>query len=481
MLLHRRFVPGLAIYSYLVGDEKSGEAAVIDASRDVSEFLTIAGQYGLKIRHILETHVHADFVSGALELKSRLNGEAKIYSSALGGEEWTPQYVDVAVADGDEIRFGDIQLRAFHTPGHTSEHICWSLYDLSRSRETPCSVFTGDFLFVGAIGRPDLLGAEAQKHLAKELWKSVFERLPAVPDFTEVFPAHGAGSLCGKALSSRASSTIGYERKFNPSLAFKPEEPWVAELLSDMPIAPRYFSRMKRVNQQGPRIIGLQYPGRMPLLAKQVLSRGKEGCQILDVRSKEAFAGAHIPGAINIPFGPNVATWAGWVLSYDEPIILIVEKPGQVDEVITSLLRVGLDNISGYLDGGMDSWELAGFELSSLAATSVAQVGRNRKDGGVGLVLDVRTQSEWRSGHIEGAINIHAGNVQGQLDELERDQPILVVCGSGYRATIAASILQRAGYSHVSNVVGGMTAWTNAGLPLVKELNAKPTSCAITP
>jgi hydroxyacylglutathione hydrolase len=245
MLLHQRFIPGLAIASYIVGDEQSGEAAVIDPTRDVEHFIQYAHENDLNIRHILETHVHADFVVGSRELKARLKDQATIHSSGLGGMEWTPTHADHVVRDADEVQVGSLRLRAIHTPGHTPEHLSWALFDDTRSKDTPWVLFSGDFLFVGDVGRPDLLGEEARKELAHQLYQSLFERLPPIPDITEVFPNHGAGSLCGKAINSRRSSTVGFERRFNPALVKKPEEQWVGDLMADMPLAPPYFRRMK--------------------------------------------------------------------------------------------------------------------------------------------------------------------------------------------------------------------------------------------
>src|SRR5690606_9059127 len=251
MLLYQRFVHGLAIASYVVGNEETGEAVVVDPTRDIEEFISYAKDNDLHIRHILETHVHADFVSGARELKARLGDQPQVHCSGLGGKEWTPPYADHVAADGDEVKIGSVRLQAVHTPGHTPEHVSWALYDDSRSSETPWVLFTGDFLFVGDVGRPDLLGEEAKKQLAHQLYSSVFERLPAMPDITEIFPAHGAGSLCGKAISSRRSSTVGFERRYNSALKEKPEQQWVDDLMSDMPLAPPYFRRMKKVNSEG--------------------------------------------------------------------------------------------------------------------------------------------------------------------------------------------------------------------------------------
>lgn len=468
MLLYQRFIPGLAIASYLVGDERTGEAAVVDPTRDVDDFLHYAADNGLHIQHILETHVHADFVSGARELKARLGDQPRIHASGLGGPEWTPPYADSVVSDGSEVRIGSIRLQAVHTPGHTPEHVSWALYDETRSKETPWLMFTGDFLFVGDVGRPDLLGEEAMRQLAHQLYASVFERLPAVPDITEIFPAHGAGSLCGKAISSRRSSTVGFERRFNRALRQKLEDEWVRDLMADMPLAPPYFRRMKQVNRTGPALIGPELPGQQRWSARQVHERVCENCLILDVRSKEAFAAAHIPGAINIPLGPNLPTWAGWVLPYDRPILMVADDARYVPEVVTHLLRVGFDQVQGYLEGGLDAWQQGGFPLAALATWSVQQLAERLRGGSGALtLLDVRTQQEWNAGHIDGAIHIHGGKLQEQFAQVPRDKPVAVVCGSGYRGSIAASFLKREGYRDVVNVLGGMTAWKAAGLPTV--------------
>ena len=385
----------------------------------------------------------------------------------MGGVEWTPPYADHVAKDGDEVQVGSMRLKAIHTPGHTPEHVSWALYDDTRSKETPWIMFTGDFLFVGDVGRPDLLGAEAQRQLAHQLYQSVFDKLPAVPDITEIFPAHGAGSLCGKAISSRRSSIVGFERKFNQVLTRKPEEQWIRDLMADMPLAPPYFRRMKKVNQEGPAILGPELPGLRRWSVKEVHDRVCDKCLILDVRSKEAFAAAHIPDAINIPFGHQLPTWAGWVLPYDRPIQLIVDHAAQVPEVVTHLIRVGFDEVQGYVQGGIDSWETSGFPLAMLTTMSVHQL-RDRLTQGTDrvTVLDVRTEKEWNAGHIDGAIHIHGGKLQERFADVPQSKPVAVICGSGYRASIAASFLKREGYAEVTNVVGGMSAWKGADLPM---------------
>ena len=470
MFFHQRFVPGLAIASYMVGDEKTKQVAVIDPTRDVDEYVEIAKREGLRITHVLETHVHADFVCGSAELKARLGGQPQIHASGLGGKQWTPPYADVVVKDGDELRLGSVRLKAIHTPGHTPEHLSWALYDDSRSKEEPWLLFTGDFLFVGDVGRPDLLGEEERKGLARQLYRSVFRTTENLPDFTEIYPGHGAGSLCGKAIGSRRSSTLGFERRHNGALQAASEDQWTETLLKGMPLAPPYFKRMKQVNSQGPRLLGPELPGRKRFTSKELHDRLCENCLVVDVRSKEAYAAAHIPGSMNIPLGPNLPTWAGWVLPYDRPLVIVADHTSDVPEVVTHLIRVGLDDVEGYLDDGMDAWENHGYEISRLETISVHDLAGRLGDGPeTPFVLDVRTETEWDAGHIDGAHHVHGGLLRERYSEVPEDRPVAVICGSGYRGSIAASFLKREGYAGVSNVLGGMTAWKNAGLPVSRE------------
>jgi hydroxyacylglutathione hydrolase len=469
MYFHQRFIPGLAIASYMIGDERTKEAAVIDPTRDVDEYILLAREHGLHIRHAFETHVHADFVSGAAELKSRIPG-VSVHCSGMGGPEWTPPYADHVAKNGDEVRMGSVRLSALHTPGHTPEHVTWALYDESRSKEVPWLLLTGDFLFVGDVGRPDLLGEDARKALAHQLYTSVFETLPAIPDFTEIFPAHGAGSLCGKAIGSRRSSTIGFERHFNAALKPATERQWTENLLNGMPLAPPYFRRMKKVNAEGPKIIGPNLPGQQRMTARQVHEHLCDHCLILDIRPKEAFAAAHIPGSINIPLGPSLPTWAGWVLPYDKPTLIIPHHPHDVPDVITHLLRVGFDDVQAYLDDGIDAWQNLGYEVAQLQTLTVRDLAAQLKlpASQQPFVLDVRTENEWNAAHLDGAHHIHGGLLQERYNEIPKDRPIAVICGTGYRASIAASFLQHEGYPSVANVLGGVSGWCGAGLPVVK-------------
>jgi hydroxyacylglutathione hydrolase len=309
------------------------------------------------------------------------------------------------------------------------------------------------------------LGEAARKELAHQLYRSVFKTLPALPDFTEIFPGHGAGSLCGKAIGSRRSSTIGYERRFNPALQEMPEEQWTATLLKGMPLAPPYFRRMKKVNAEGPSVLGHERPGQRRFTANQVHERLCEHCLVLDVRSKEAFAAAHVPGAINIPLGPNLSTWAGWVLPYDKHILIVPSSPADVPEVVTHLIRVGLDDVQGYMEDGMDAWENHGFEIGQLESVSARSLAERLRGAPAQrpFMLDVRTEAEWDAGHLEGSHHIHGGVLKDRFSEVPKDRPVAVICGSGYRGSIAASFLKSNGYERVANVLGGMSAWRGAG------------------
>lgn len=468
MHFHQRFVPGLAIASYLIGDDRTGEAVVIDPTRDVDAYIRFAKANGLHIRHIIETHVHADFVCGSRELKARLNERPMIHCSGCGGDEWTQPFADNYLNPGDEIVIGKLRLIASHVPGHTPEHIAIGLYDTSRSDQDPWMMFTGDFLFVGDVGRPDLLGDDTKQELAYQLYQSVFEGTQSLPDFTEIYPAHGAGSLCGKAIGSRRWSTMGYERRFSHAMQPLPRSQWVEQLLDDMPISPPYFQRMKKVNLEGPAIVGDCADRVVRRSADEVYEQRCGDCLVLDVRSKEAFAASHIPHSINIPFGENLPVWAGWVLPYDRPLLIVTDDATLVPEVATHLMRVGFDQLSGYVEGGIGTWEQHGFPIGGLATASVHHLHQRLRSKDSLTIVDVRTNREWEEGHIESALHVHGGVLQERSQEIPKDNPVYVICGSGYRASIASSFLRRAGFEDVTNVLGGMSAWKANDYPVVE-------------
>jgi hydroxyacylglutathione hydrolase len=463
MIFHRRTVPGLAIHSYLIGDEKAKECIVIDPVRDVEEYIDFAEQHGLHISHIVETHVHADFVSGSRELKAALDGKPTIHCSGMGGKDWTPVYADQVVQAGDEIVLESLSLKAVHTPGHTPEHLMWVLYENSE----PKMLFTGDFLFVGSVGRPDLLGKEATEQLSHQLYHTVFKALQPYPDQTEVCPAHGAGSLCGKALSSNPSSLLGIERLHNPLLQKQPEDKWIEDLMDEMPPVPNYFLRMKKVNVVGPTLVQQSNPGKKALSPQTVSEWIEKGAVVLDVRSKEAFTSVHLPKSINIPFSYEISSWAGWLLDAKQPIILLLDGKKQLQPVIDSLLRVGFDQILGFLKGGIDAWEELGFETLAMKMKTSEQLHQEMQQQETPYVLDIRTLEEWKWGHIEGAHHIHGGTIHQHLDQIPKNRHVSVICASGFRSSIVTSALMRQGYFNVFNVIGGIRAWKEKGYSLV--------------
>jgi len=314
------------------------------------------------------------------------------------------------------------------------------MFDDKRSHEEPWLIFSGDFLFVGSIGRPDLLGEEEQI-------KSTFSTLNTFPDYSEIYPGHGAGSLCGKAIGARDSSTVGYEKKYNASLVEKPETEWIQNLMQDMPPAPPYFSVMKKVNVEGPKIFGDTLPGTRPLPASIAIQKQQEGAVIVDFRSKESFADAHIPGSINIPLSQVVSTWAGWLLNYDQPLILVLDSPNQLNEVVTMLIRVGFDDILGYLENGINSWEFPLESFSLIHEKDFAQLPHQV------VTIDVRSQGEWQDKPLKNAIHIPLGQLSQKIEKIPNDKPIYTICRGGYRAAVAASILQKAGIKDVHAVV----------------------------
>lgn len=464
MFFQRIFTPSLAINSYLIGDEKSKKCIVIDPTRHVVPFIIQAQNAGLDITDILETHVHADYVSGAKELKHQLNDKPLIYASGMGGKKWIPHYADVIVEKGRQIRIGHLRFEAIHTPGHTPEHVMWICYDESRSSTTPWFAFTGDSLFVGSVGRPDLLGSEEMATLAPQCYNTVFHILALLPDFIEIFPGHGEGSFCGKSLQSRSSSTIGYERLFNPYLKIKTVENWINDLLKELPPIPPYFSRLKKVNIEGPPLLSS--------LKTKIWENGKsEGVDfkelfLVDVRHPEPFAASHIRGSLNIPFSQSFCQWAGWLIPAEIPLGLVIENSLIYSEVIEQLRLMGFDQEIWVIQLG-DHQQDFPCSFSSFPLMEIDDLAKEQPEFKSLYVLDVRTAEEWRTGHIPGANHLELNELQRDIKQIpNHHQSIAILCRSGQRASIAASLLEKHGYSSVANVRGGMQAWRQAGLPL---------------
>ena len=451
-------VEGLAHLSYMIGDDKAGVAAVIDPRRDVSIYLQKARELGVKITHILETHIHADFVSGSHELKARTG--APIY----GGKSDAYQFELHQLAEGDELHLGNVTLRAVHTPGHTPEHISFLVFDAKQGSE-PFGIFTGDTLFNLDVGRPDLLGSGSEKQLAAQLYHSLFDQLLPLGDRIEMYPSHGAGSACGKSIGDRRQSTIGNERIFNPAFQERSESEFVEWILGGMPEPPRFYARLKKVNAKGAPIKG-DVPVLPPLSAKEFQERMKEeNTIVIDARSILAFGGGHIPGAINIALRPEFPNWVGWMVEPDQQILLVLESERGVQLASEQLFRLGYDNVIGYLHDGMTSWQNAGLPLQRVGEWTVHELNQHKDDATI-TVLDVRGDDEYKNGKVPGAKHIYVPHLEEHLNELDKNKTIATYCGSGYRASIAASLLRKHGFENVINVPGSWLAWKAAELPV---------------
>jgi hydroxyacylglutathione hydrolase len=460
MKIERFEVSGLAQYSYVVSN--NGCAAVIDAIRDIDRYMDYAASQDLTIEHVLETHIHADFAAGSVALAEAAGAELAV-SAYDEGEQYQYAMPHRALRDGDSIQIGGMMLKALHTPGHTPEHVSFVLFDTDRSSAEAVALFSGDFLFVGSLGRPDLLGEGAKAGLAHDLYRSLHERIGDLHDSVSLYPGHGAGSFCGAGMSDQAESTVGYERATNPLFPLS-EEAFVAEILGTVPPMPAYYPRMKALNAKGAASVAI-LPGARSLTSRDVRDLARqEDVVLVDLRRPEAFGGAHVAKALNIGASQNLSLWSGWLLDPATRIVLINDC-GNDEESRRALVRVGLDNIAGYLAKGMPAWIDDGFDFARMAQVSVREVAGLSSEA---LVVDVRNRSEWEKGHIPNARHIMLGDLQQSLAALPKNRPIIAVCGSGYRSSIAASLLVQQGFSEVSSMAGGMMAWNRQGLPLAK-------------
>jgi hydroxyacylglutathione hydrolase len=448
------FEKGLAQNSFMIGCQATGEAIVIDPRRDISPYLKTAEENDLRITKVTETHIHADFLSGSRELAAAT--EAELYLSDEGGPDWLYHFDHHGLKEGDSITVGNLRLDVMHTPGHTPEHISFVLFDLPSGQE-PMMVFTGDYVFVGDVGRPDLLeeaaGIKDTKVTgAKQLFASL-RKFRELPGYVQVWPAHGAGSACGKALGAVPASTVGYELATNWAFQIDDEEEFVRELLDGQPEPPYYFAEMKTRNRAGAAVLGsLPQPERLD--AAEVERLQQEGAQVVDARSRYAYAGGHIPESQSLPFAPDFSNWAGWTLAYDTPIILVASED-HVPELVKMLVRIGLDEVVGYLPS-VDPWADAGKRLLRTDQITSEELAASLDEF---TVLDVRSQSEFEESHIPGAVNIHAGRLHRKRDEIPRNGALVVHCQSGYRSIIACGQLERIGITNVHNLVGGYDAW----------------------
>jgi len=455
MYFEQFYLGCLAHASYMLGSQ--GEAVVVDPQRDVDLYVKAAEEHGLAIRHIFETHLHADFVSGHKELAARTG--AKIYFGSQAGV--TFPHVDVH--DGFELRFGRAAIKVLETPGHTLESICLVVTDDEKPQK-PWAVLTGDTLFIGDVGRPDLSRTYSPEQLAGMLYDSLHDKLLKLPDEVLVYPAHGAGSLCGRNMRAERSSTIGTERLTNYALQIRTREEFIRQLTSNLPVRPDYFLQDAEINRGGaPALADL--PELKAISPAELKAMLEEGVIALDVRPGEQFAAGHVPGSVNIPLSGQFASWAGTILGLSSAPVLIADSPEQLSEGRLRLARVGIEGERGYLQGGVAGWQQAGFDLATLREISVQELQQHLLKNGM-RVLDVRREAEWMAAHIDGAAWWPLDRFRVSPPEVDLDIPLAVHCQSGYRSLIACSLLQRAGFKNVMNVSGGFGAWQEAKLPV---------------
>jgi glyoxylase-like metal-dependent hydrolase (beta-lactamase superfamily II)/rhodanese-related sulfurtransferase len=453
MLLKHFFIGKIAHSSYILAGKNS--CAVIDPQRDVDIYIKEARSQGVDITHILQTHLHADFVSGHMDLAQKTGAKIYVAKSAQC------TFDHVALSEGDTIELEDMVFKVLETPGHTPEHLSYVVIDKSRS-DSPIGVFVGDTLFVGDVGRPDLFPDIAQE-LAGQLYHSLHDKLLQLPDYVEVYPAHGAGSLCGRAMGAKWTSTIGYERKFNTALQIQDKSAFIKSLTENMPPAPDHFSRCSDINRHGPARLA-ELPIVEELSVNQFNERMSDPAMVvLDTRSYHAYAGQHIPGAWHLDLNGNFPTFAGWVLPTDKDVLLVADDYGKALEAITWARRVGVDRIVGYLDGGMVAWAVAGLKTRSVDLLSAENLHDMITGNGDFVLLDVRAPLEYEDNHIKGAINIPVSDLRTRYNELNKDKTTVLICSSGNRSSLGVSILEQHGFNDVYNIAGGMTGYSAAG------------------
>jgi len=450
---------GIAELSYLLGDDDEGIAAVFDPRPDCDVYVDMAREAGLAITHIFETHIHADLVSGSRELSARVES-ARIFASNEGDAKYGFEHEKVN--DGDRFTFGELLVIARHTPGHTPEHMSYLLAEADHPDDS-WGILTGDSLFVSSAGRPDLLGEKHTKQLAEQQFRTLRDFYLKMPDHVMIYPNHGAGSPCGADIGDRLSSTIGYERRFNKFLQFDEVQKFTEYALATAPPVPKYYPVMKKMNAQGPQVLGNlpRVPGLPPKAFKEAIEK-KSGV-LVDVRTMLAFGGGHIPGALNIGGSPILSIWAGWMLDPDELILLVLESENDLEEIVRLFIRTGYTKFAGYLVGGMKAWDAAGLPLAEVGQMSVHELNKRARDL---QIVDVRSPREWKNGHVAGARHIFLPELRKRIGELDRSKTTAVYCGSGYRASIATSIMKPEGFEKLWNVPGSWEAWKKAKLPV---------------
>jgi hydroxyacylglutathione hydrolase len=455
----RQFYLGcLAHASYYIGS--GTEAAIVDPQRDVSQYLAEAEANGQRIKYVIETHLHADFVSGHVELAARTGAQI------VFGEKAKAEFEHLAVTDGDELSVGDVRLKIIETPGHTPEGISILVEDAGNAGE-PKKVLTGDTLFIGDVGRPDLAGGAgfSAAQMAEMLYESLHEKLLKLSDDTEVYPAHGAGSLCGKNMSKETWSTIGQQRKFNYALQPMTKADFVRMMTAELPEAPAYFPKSAARNRSGAGgLEAIEKP--LALSAEEI--RAFKGL-VLDVRSAADFGAGHIPGSLNIGLGGQFASWAGTLIEIGTPIAIVAESEEKVDETVMRLARVGIESVKGFLKGGIEAWKNAGLEAKTIEQVPVGEAQKRIAETPDAQFVDVRRAGEYESGHASKALNLTLSDLDKLTAKLDKSRPTFVICQGGYRSSAATSILERKGFRELYNIEGGTAAWINAGLETEPE------------
>ncbi|HSE31516.1 MAG TPA: MBL fold metallo-hydrolase [Pyrinomonadaceae bacterium] len=458
MYFKQFYLACLAHASYLIGS--NGEAVVVDPQRDVDEYIAEAAAQNLRIKYIIETHLHADFVSGHRELATRTGAEI------VFGRQAGVEFPHRSVADGDELTIGSVVLRFIETPGHTPEGICILVRD-TKALDSPQKLLTGDTLFIGDVGRPDLAGGKGYtpQMMAAMMYDSLHNKVLTLPDETEVYPAHGAGSMCGKNMSKETSSTIGEQRKFNYALNPMKREQFVEMMTADLPEAPAYFPKDAEINRAGAR--GLSELTEPKALLPAEIAKLSDHVVLLDVRSADEFGGGHLPGSLNIGLGGQFAMWAGSLIPINSEIVIVAATNAQVDEAVMRLARVGIENVIGYLKGGIDSWRYAGHALETVPQVTVHDLKRQAENTDL-QILDVRRPAEYESGHVPRAVTEPLATLERNVSglDLDKEKPTAVICAGGYRSSAATSLLQKHGFKNLLNVTGGTSAWINAGYPV---------------
>jgi hydroxyacylglutathione hydrolase len=469
MIVRRFFEPQLAQSSYLVGCAACGEAIVIDPNRNTDTYTSAAAADNLKIAYVTETHIHADFLSGSRELASRTG--ATLLLSDEGDADWKYGFASEGrlIRSGDRIAVGNVRIDVLHTPGHTPEHLTFLITD-GAVADAPIAAVTGDFVFVGDVGRPDLLERAANlKGTMESGARALYRSLQAFnrhEEWLQVWPGHGAGSSCGKGISAVPHSTLGYERRFNWAFRMKSETEFVDAVLTGQPDPPKYFATMKRMNKEGPRVIGDAARAVVRKNDAELASVIARGGLVIDTRAAAEYATGFVPGTINLPINNAFVTWAGWLIPYDQEFDLLLGDGAEtrLAEIARALALIGLDRIGGYFASSALATAARSLPLGVVPQIAPETLAQMRGDH-VPVVIDVRADSEWMEGHLPAAVHIPLGRLADRVAELPRGQPLVMQCGTGARSAIAASVLRRAGFADVSNLVGGCQAWVAAGLP----------------